>query len=101
MARITANSAIAIPKALVLKFPHYLGSIRIWESLYALPFAYMGMVLAAEGWPGWGTFIWITMAMGGARTLGMSANRLIHRKEDAKNPRTAGLHLPRVLLPPP
>ena len=100
MARITAMGAIAFPKALVLKLPHYLGSIRIWESLYALPFAYMGMVLAAEGWPGWGTFIWITMAMGGARTLGMSANRLIHRKEDAQNPRTAGRHLPRGLLTP-
>ena len=100
MARTAANSAIAFPRAVVLKFPHYLGSIRIWESLYALPFAYMGMVLAAEGWPGWGTFIWITVAMAGARTLGMSANRLIHRKEDAQNPRTAGRHLPQGLLTP-
>ena len=78
----------------------YLGSIRIWESLYALPFAYMGMVLAAEGWPTLSTFIWITVAMAGARTLAMSANRLIHRKEDAANPRTAGRHLPRGLLSP-
>ena len=100
MARITANSAIAFPKAVVLKLPHLLGSIRIWESLYALPFAYMGMVLAADGWPDWGTFIWITLAMAGARTLGMSANRLIHRKEDAQNPRTAGRHLPQGLLTP-
>ena len=100
MARIPVNSAIAFPRAVVVKFPHYLGSIRIWESLYALPFAYMGMVLAAEGWPDWGTFIWITVAMAGARTLGMSANRLIHRREDALNPRTAGRHLPRGLLTP-
>ena len=80
------------------KIPMYLNAIRVWESLYALPFAYMGMVLAAEGWPAWSTFIWITVAMAGARTLAMSANRLIHRKEDAANPRTANRHLPRGLL---
>ena len=85
---------------MALKFPLYLGSIRIWESLYALPFAYMGMVLAARGWPEWSTFVWITLAMAGARTLGMSANRLIHRKEDALNPRTANRHVPRGLLKP-
>ena len=78
----------------------YLGAIRVWESLYALPFAYMGMVLAADGWPTWNTFIWITVAMAGARTLAMSANRLIHRKEDAANPRTANRHLPQGLLSP-
>ncbi|PKB82344.1 MAG: hypothetical protein BZY88_04505 [SAR202 cluster bacterium Io17-Chloro-G9] len=101
MAKIAASSAIGFPKALALKLPYYLGSIRIWESLYALPFAYMGMVLAAEdGWPGWSIFIWITVAMAGARTLGMSANRLIHRKEDALNPRTSGRHLPKGLLTP-
>ncbi|MEK7806752.1 MAG: 4-hydroxybenzoate octaprenyltransferase, partial [Chloroflexota bacterium] len=64
------------------RFPLYLGSIRIWESLYALPFAYTGMVLAANGWPGWSTFTWITVAMAGARTLAMAANRLIPHKED-------------------
>jgi 4-hydroxybenzoate polyprenyltransferase len=78
----------------------YLGAIRVWESLYALPFAYMGMVLAADGWPTWNAFIWITVAMAGARTLAMSANRLIHRKEDAANPRTANRHLPQGLLSP-
>jgi 4-hydroxybenzoate polyprenyltransferase len=82
------------------KVPLYLGSIRIWESLFALPFAYMGMVLAAQGWPGWRPFIWITVAMFSVRTLGMFANRLIHRKEDAANPRTRDRHLPRGLLRP-
>ena len=43
-----------------------------------------------SGWPGWSTFIWITVALTGVRTLGMSANRFIHRKEDAANPRTRG-----------
>ena len=100
MARIATHGAVALPKAVALKFPLYLGSIRVWESLYALPFAYMGMVLAADGWPGWSTFIWITVAMAGARTLAMSANRLIHRREDAANPRTLDRHLPKGLLKP-
>ena len=91
-------SSAALPRRAFTKVPMYLGSIRIWESLFALPFAYMGMVLAAEGWPTWSTFIWITVAMAGAHTLAMSANRLIHRKEDAANPRTANRHLPKGLL---
>lgn len=85
---------------LLTKVPVYLGSIKIWESLYALPFCYIGMTLAAAGWPGWSAFIWITVAMIGVRTLGMSANRLIHHKEDAANPRTADRHLPKGLLKP-
>ena len=93
-------STVALPRRAFAKVPIYLGSIRVWESLYALPFAYMGMVLAAEGWPTWSTFIWVTVAMAGARTLAMSANRLIHHKEDAVNPRTANRHLPRGLLKP-
>jgi 4-hydroxybenzoate polyprenyltransferase len=93
-------STTALPRKAFTKVPLYLGSIRFWESLYALPFAYMGMVLAAEGWPRWSTFIWITVAMAGVRTLAMSANRLIHRKEDAVNPRTANRHLPQGLLKP-
>jgi len=100
MARSETHGVVALPLSALRKTPLYLGSIRIWESLYALPFAYMGMVLAAGGWPDLTTFIWITVAMAGARTLGMSANRLIHRKEDAVNPRTANRHLPRGLLSP-
>ena len=84
----------------ITRVPYYLGSIRIWESLFALPFAYMGMVLAADGWPLLSTFIWITLAMAGARTLAMSANRYIHRREDAANPRSADRHLPKGFLKP-
>ena len=97
------NSAINVrgPAGTVIhRVPIYLGSIRIWESLYALPFCYIGMVLAADGWPGWSVFVWITVAMFGVRTLGMSTNRLVHRKEDQANPRTASRHLPRGLLQP-
>ena len=77
----------------------YLSSIRIWESLFALPFAFIGMALASHTlyghpWPGWWPFIWINVAMFGARTLGMAANRLVHATEDAANPRTKDRHLP-------
>ena len=100
MARIATQTAVTFPKTVAVKVPFYLGSIRIWESLYAMPFGYIGMVLAADGWPGWSTFVWITVAMAGVRTLGMSANRLIHHKEDIANPRTANRHLPQGLMKP-
>jgi 4-hydroxybenzoate polyprenyltransferase len=56
------------------------------------------MVLAAGGWPGWWTLGWVTAAMVGARTCAMAANRVIDRALDARNPRTAGRHLPRGVL---
>lgn len=56
------------------------------------------MVLAAGGWPGAWTVGWVTAAMVGARTCAMAANRVVDRGIDARNPRTAGRHLPRGLL---
>jgi 4-hydroxybenzoate polyprenyltransferase len=56
------------------------------------------MVLAAGGWPGWATAFWVTLAMAGGRTCAMAANRVIDRVIDARNPRTAGRHLPRGVL---
>ena len=67
----------------------FLDMIRFEHTVFALPFAYLGMVLAAGGWPGWGKFLGITIAMAAARTAGMSLNRLIDRQIDARNPRTA------------
>ena len=72
--------------------------VKFEHTVFALPFAYLGMVLAADGWPGWGKFIWITMAMVAARTLAMSANRLVDRELDARNPRTVNRPLPRGLI---
>ena len=98
---MSASSVITTPAGIIAtRVPRYLTTIRIWESLYALPFCFMGMVLAADGWPGWSVFIWITMALTGVRTLGMAANRFLHRKEDVQNPRTANRHLPTGLLKP-
>ncbi|MDP6494793.1 MAG: UbiA-like polyprenyltransferase [Dehalococcoidia bacterium] len=71
-----------------------LDSIRFEHTVFALPFAYLGMVLAANGLPTLSQFIWITIAMASARTLAMSANRIIDRQLDAENPRTASRPLP-------
>jgi 4-hydroxybenzoate polyprenyltransferase len=84
----------------VAKFRTYLELIRFEHTLFALPFAYGGMLMAAGGWPGWSIFLWITVAMVGARTAAMALNRLIDRQIDAVNPRTAKRHLPRGVVKP-
>jgi len=77
-----------------------LDNIRFEHTIFALPFAYLGMVLAANGLPTLSQFIWITLAMASARTLAMSLNRLIDRELDARNPRTLNRPLPRGLISP-
>ncbi len=68
--------------------------IKFEHTLFALPFAFMGMMLAAEGWPSWRTVGWIVVAMVGARSAAMGFNRLADRRIDAENPRTASRALP-------
>ena len=79
---------------------HFLDAIKFEHTVFALPFAYIAMVLAADGFPRWHVLVWVTLAMVGARTLAMSVNRLADRWIDAKNPRTRGRHLPTGLLSP-
>ena len=67
----------------------FLELIKFEHTIFALPFAYLGMLLAAEGWPGWSQLMWITLAMAAARTVAMGFNRLADRYLDARNPRTA------------
>ena len=74
--------------------------IKFEHTLFALPFAFLGMVLAAEGWPSWRTVLWIVIAMVGARSAAMGFNRLVDRKIDAANPRTASRALPAGLVSP-
>ncbi|MCZ6614687.1 MAG: putative 4-hydroxybenzoate polyprenyltransferase [Chloroflexi bacterium] len=82
----------------IAKFRLLLAAIRFEHSVFALPFAYLGMVLASDGLPTWWQFVWITIAMVAARTLAMSANRLIDVEHDTLNPRTAARALPTGLL---
>ena len=85
-------------RPLVRRLPLFFAEVKFQESIFALPFAYSGMVLAAGGLPSWSQFAWITVAMVSARTLGMSANRLIDRHIDSRNPRNAGRMLPSGVL---
>lgn len=74
--------------------------IKFEHTLFALPFALIGMVLAAEGWPSGRVFGWILVAMVGARSAAMGFNRLVDRRIDAANPRTAARALPAGLVSP-
>jgi 4-hydroxybenzoate polyprenyltransferase len=67
----------------------FLREIRIEHTLFALPFAYVGAILAARGLPSPAALLWITLAVLGARTAAMAANRFLDREIDARNPRTA------------
>ncbi len=68
--------------------------IKVEHSVYALPFAYAGAVLAQQRIPSWQTLVWITVAMVAARSAAMALNRLIDAGIDARNPRTAQRELP-------
>jgi 4-hydroxybenzoate polyprenyltransferase len=66
-----------------------------WEhSIFALPFALTGAVLAANGWPRLSVLFWIVVCMVSARSAGMAFNRLVDARLDAANPRTASRALP-------
>jgi 4-hydroxybenzoate polyprenyltransferase len=66
----------------------FLDLIKFEHTIFALPFAYLGMVLAAGGLPTFHQFFWVTVAMACARTLAFAVNRLVDRRYDATNPRT-------------
>jgi 4-hydroxybenzoate polyprenyltransferase len=80
------------------KIKIYLEMIKFQHSIFALPFAYLGAFLSQKSVPGFGTLFWITLAMVGARSFAMTANRLIDMEIDRRNPRTAERALPRGLL---
>src|SRR4051794_29514554 len=78
--------------------------IKFSHTIFALPFALAAMVIAARdnrGWPGWRVFGLVLAAMVTARTCAMAFNRIVDRKLDALNPRTAARHLPtgQITLP--
>jgi 4-hydroxybenzoate polyprenyltransferase len=73
----------------LVKFPH---------TVFALPFAFMGAILAARGIPSVPTLLWILLAMIGARSGAMAVNRLVDQDFDARNPRTRERALPKGLV---
>ena len=71
--------------------------VKLSHTVFALPFALAAMLVAARdtrGWPGGAKFGLILLAMFCARTCAMAFNRIVDRKFDAANPRTANRHLP-------
>ncbi len=72
-----------------------------WEhSIFALPFALCGAMLAANGWPATRQLVWIIVAMVAARSAAMAFNRLADASIDAANPRTRTRALPTGMLTP-
>lgn len=76
------------------KFAEFVELLKLEHSLFALPFAFMGAFLAAEGFPDLRTTLLIIACMVSARTAGMSFNRVLDASIDAKNPRTATRAVP-------
>ncbi|HJT66106.1 MAG TPA: UbiA-like polyprenyltransferase [Pyrinomonadaceae bacterium] len=72
--------------------------IKIEHTLFALPFALLGALLAANGLPTLRQVLWIVVAMIGARSAAMAFNRIADRNFDARNPRTANRAIPAGLL---
>jgi 4-hydroxybenzoate polyprenyltransferase len=82
------------------KLRTYLGMIRFSHTVFALPFAFMGAVLAARGIPSTDKLLWILVAMVGARSGAMGINRFADRHLDGLNPRTRDRALPQGKITP-
>ena len=80
-------TAVSLPR-------RFASLVKLEHTVFALPFAYVGMLLALGDTPAAADWLWVTLAMVGARTLAMGLNRLIDAELDARNPRTAGRELP-------
>lgn len=68
--------------------------IKFKLTVFAMPFAFVGAFLAADGVPSLRVFLLIVLAMVGARTCAMGFNRIVDRQFDAENPRTAARAIP-------
>jgi 4-hydroxybenzoate polyprenyltransferase len=83
---------------LIKKISIFMEMIKFSHTIFALPFALTGALLAARGLPDGHQLLWICLAMIGARTAAMGLNRLIDADIDARNPRTAGRAIPAGLI---
>ncbi len=85
----SAQTGPAQPVSPLRRFLLFLETIKFEHSIFALPFAVAAAFMVSAGWPDWGGFGWIVLAMISMRTFGMAANRQIDAGIDARNPRTA------------
>ena len=82
------------PRGLLAKVRVTLEMIKFEHSVFALPFALTGALLAVRGWPSGRQLLWLIVAMVGARSAAMTFNRIADRRLDALNPRTESRALP-------
>jgi 4-hydroxybenzoate polyprenyltransferase len=82
-----STTAVSLPR-------RFASLVKLEHTVFALPFAYVGMLLALGELPSASDWLWVTVAMVGARTLAMGLNRLIDAELDGRNPRTAARELP-------
>jgi 4-hydroxybenzoate polyprenyltransferase len=82
-----SSAAVSLPR-------RFASLVKLEHTVFALPFAYVGMLLALADVPPARDWLWVTVAMVAARTLAMGLNRLIDAELDARNPRTASRELP-------
>lgn len=69
-------------------------ALKLEHTIFALPFAYLGLWVASAGAPPWAALGWVTLAMATARTAGMAINRLVDLPLDRLNPRTRNWPVP-------
>ncbi len=94
---MSASTIVNPPSSILVTLKKWGSFVRFSHTIFALPFALAAMTVAARanrGWPGWKVCGLILAAMVCARTCAMSFNRIVDRKFDALNPRTANRHLP-------
>lgn len=94
MAGVGSSSPAARPASGLALVPALLGLVRFKHTVFALPFAVAGALLAHLEVPRAATLLWVLVAMAGARSLAMAVNRLVDARIDARNPRTAGREIP-------
>jgi 4-hydroxybenzoate polyprenyltransferase len=91
-----ANAAPAIKRTVspITLLTEWSEMIKIEHTVFALPFAMSGLVLASHGLPDWQVIFWTVLAFAGARSAAMTLNRLIDAEIDAHNPRTKARSIP-------
>lgn len=92
------NERTALSSGSLQKIRIFMEMIKFSHTVFALPFAFTGAVLAAGGLPTLYRIFWIVMAMVGARTAAMGLNRVIDAEIDAENPRTRSRAIPAGLI---